>query len=53
MHGCIHAAAFRSALNSQQLTLKYVFDFNGVTFGRAIGDADCDDGASAKGTWSG
>lgn len=44
----VSAAAFASALRAQQLTLKYVFDFNGVTFGRAIGDADCD-AAKAKG----
>jgi hypothetical protein len=38
----VSATAFRSALKSEDLTLKYVFDFNGDTFGRAIGDGDCD-----------
>jgi hypothetical protein len=38
----VSAAAFQSALKTQGLTLKYVFDFNGDTFGRAIGDGDCD-----------
>lgn len=38
----VSAAAFRSALKTQGLTLKYVFGFNGDTFGRPIGDADCD-----------
>jgi hypothetical protein len=38
----VSAAAFQSALKAEDLTLKYVFDFNGDTFGRAIGDGDCD-----------
>lgn len=38
----VSAAAFQSALRTQGLTLKYVFDFNGDTFGRPIGDGDCD-----------
>jgi hypothetical protein len=46
----VSAAAFRSALKSQELALKYVFDFNGDTFGRAIGDSDCDV-APAKGSF--
>jgi hypothetical protein len=46
----VSAAAFQSALKSQDLTLKYVFDFNGVTFARAIGDSDCDV-APAKGSF--
>lgn len=45
----VSAAAFQSALKAQGLTLKYVFDFNGDTFGRAIGDGDCDV-AAAKGS---
>ncbi len=45
----VSAAAFQSALKTQELTLKYVFDFNGDTFGRAIGDSDCDV-AVAKGS---
>ena len=43
----VSAAAFQSALKSQGLTLKYVFDFNGDTFGRAIGDGDCDVAAAS------
>ena len=45
----VSAAAFGSALTRQGLTLKYVFDFNGDVFGRAIGDGDCDV-AAASGT---
>lgn len=45
----VSASAFASALKAQELTLKYVFPFNGDTFGRAIGDADCDV-ATARGT---
>ncbi|HWF78516.1 MAG TPA: hypothetical protein VN694_15225 [Caulobacteraceae bacterium] len=45
----VSAAGFQSALKAQDLTLKYVFDFNGDTFGRAIGDGDCDV-AAAKGS---
>lgn len=45
----VSAAAFSSALQAQQLTLKYVFSFQGDSFGRAIGDADCDV-AAAEGT---
>ena len=45
----VSAAAFASALKTQELTLKYVFDFNGATFGRAIGDGECDV-ATEKGT---
>jgi hypothetical protein len=45
----VPAAAFRQALKTQELTLKYVFKFNSDAFGRAIGDAQCD-GATAKGT---
>jgi len=45
----VSAAAFQSALKTQGLALKYVFDFNGDTFGRAIGDGDCDV-AAANGT---
>jgi hypothetical protein len=44
----VSAAAFQSALQAQGLALKYVFDFNGDTFGRAIGDGECDV-AAAKG----
>ncbi len=43
----VSAAAFQSALKNQGLTLKYVFDFNGDTFGRAIGDGDCDVAAAS------
>lgn len=45
----VSAAAFQAALKAQDLTLKYVFDFNGDTFGRAIGDGECDV-AAAKGS---
>lgn len=45
----VSAAAFQSALQAQGLALKYVFDFNGDTFGRAIGDGDCDV-AAARGS---
>lgn len=45
----VSAAAFQQALKVQQLKLKYVFNFNGDVFARAIGDADCDV-ATAKGT---
>jgi hypothetical protein len=38
----VSAMAFGSALKRQGLTLKYVFNFNGDVFGRAIGDGDCD-----------
>ena len=43
----VSAAAFQSTLKSQGLTLKYVFDFNGDVFGRAIGDGDCDVAAAS------
>jgi hypothetical protein len=43
------AAAFRSALANQGLTLKYVFDFNGVSFGRAIGYGDCSTAVTKSG----
>jgi hypothetical protein len=45
----VSAAAFQSALKTQDLTLKYVFNFNGDIFGRAIGDGDCNV-ATAHGT---
>ena len=43
----VSAAAFQSALKNQGLTLKYVFNFNGDVFGRAIGDGDCDVAAAS------
>jgi hypothetical protein len=43
------AAAFQSALAEQGLTLKYVFDFNGVSFGRAIGYGDCSTAVTKSG----
>ena len=45
----VSAAVFQRSLKAQQLTLKYVFNFNGDVFSRAIGDADCDV-ATAKGS---
>lgn len=51
----VSAAAFQSALKRQELTLKYVFNFNGDVFGRAIGDGDCDvaaaQGSAGLGTY--
>lgn len=44
----VSAAAFQSAVTAQGRGVRYVFDYNGDTFGRSFGDGDCGV-AAAKG----
>ena len=46
------ADAAQRSLKAQDVTLKYVFDFNGDTFGRVFGYADCSVAASKDGLGS-
>jgi hypothetical protein len=48
----ISAATARQSLQAQGVTMKYVFDFNGDTFGRVFGYADCSVAASKVGLGS-
>ena len=45
----LSADAAQRSLQAQGVTLKYVFDFNGDTFGRVFGYADCNVAASKDG----
>jgi len=46
------ADAARRSLKAQDVALSYVFDFNGDTFGRVFGYADCSVAASSDGIGS-
>jgi hypothetical protein len=48
----LSADAAQRSLKAQGVTLKYMFDFNGDTFGRVFGYADCSVAASSNGLGS-